>query len=127
MMSGTAHTNPQACSGQTLDNPRRGHRDVTMDDLHRRLGLVLQDDFLFADTVMVDIRYERLKASGEEVMAAAKLANADHFFRRLPQGCETVLTECGTHQDLLAQSGTCHNLYMSRFKGNAVPEVLMEG
>jgi ATP-binding cassette subfamily B protein len=183
-------------------------RNVKVDDLRRRLGLVLQDNFLFADTVMENIRYGRLEASDEEVVAAAKLANADHFIRRLPQGYETLLSErgqnlsqgqrqlmaiaravlsdpeilildeatsnvdtrtekalqealmrlmegrtsfviahrlstirdadCvmvinqgeiierGTHQDLLAKGGFYHDLYMSQFKGNAVPDMLVE-
>jgi ATP-binding cassette subfamily B protein len=76
-----------------------GHdiRDVRKADLRRRLGIVLQDNFLFADTVMENIRYGRLDATDEEVVAAAKLANADQFVRRLPQGYQTVLTERGTN------------------------------
>ena len=67
------------------------------DDLRRKLGLVLQDNFLFADTVMENIRYGRLEASDEEVIAAAQLANADLFIHRLPQGYQTVLTERGSN------------------------------
>ena len=76
-----------------------GHdvRQVKRDDLRRRLGLVLQDNFLFADTVMENIRYGRPDATDEEVMAAARLANADSFIRRLPQGYQTVLTERGSN------------------------------
>jgi len=76
-----------------------GHdiRDVRKADLRRRLGIVLQDNFLFADTVMENIRYGRLDATDEAVVAAAKLANADQFVRRLPQGYQTVLTERGTN------------------------------
>ena len=58
---------------------------------------MLQDTFLFADTVMENIRYGRLDATDEEVIAAAKLANADHFIRRLPQGYETHLSERGSN------------------------------
>lgn len=72
-------------------------RLVKKDDLRRKLGLVLQDNFLFADTVMANIRYGRLEATDEEVMAAAKLANADVFIHRLPQGYQTVLTERGAN------------------------------
>lgn len=72
-------------------------RTIKKDDLRRRLGLVLQDNFLFADTVMANIRYGRLDASDEEVIQAAKLANADHFIRRLPHGYRTVLTERGSN------------------------------
>ncbi len=76
-----------------------GHdvRDLKKDDLRRRLGLVLQDNFLFADTVMANIRYGRLEASEAQVIAAAKLANADPFIRRLPHGYETVLAERGSN------------------------------
>jgi len=64
-------------------------------DLRRQLGIVLQDMFLFSDTVMENIRYGRLDATDEEVIAAARLANADPFIRRLPQGYQTVLSERG--------------------------------
>jgi len=62
-------------------------------DLRRKLGLVLQDTFLFADTVLENIRYGRLEASDEECMRAAEMADADHFIRQLPQGYHTVLSE----------------------------------
>jgi ATP-binding cassette subfamily B multidrug efflux pump len=70
-------------------------RTVKKDDLRRRLGLVLQDNFLFADTVMANIRYGQPGASDEAVRAAARLANADLFIHRLPQGYQTLLTERG--------------------------------
>jgi ATP-binding cassette subfamily B protein len=70
-------------------------RDIKIDDLRRRLGLVLQDNFLFAVTVADNIRYGRPEATDEEVIAAARLANAHHFIRRLPQGYDTVLAERG--------------------------------
>jgi ATP-binding cassette subfamily B multidrug efflux pump len=66
---------------------------VRKGDLRRKLGLVLQDTFLFADTVMENIRYGRLDATDEEVAQAAELADADHFIRQLPQGYQTLLTE----------------------------------
>jgi ATP-binding cassette subfamily B protein len=72
-------------------------RTVKKDDLRWKLGLVLQDNFLFADTVMENIRYGRLEATDEEVIAAARLANADLFIHRLPQGYQTVLTERGSN------------------------------
>ncbi len=72
-------------------------RAVKKDDLRRKLGLVLQDNFLFAGTVMENIRYGRLEATDEEVIAAAKLANADLFIHRLPQGYQTMLTERGSN------------------------------
>ncbi|MGC9359550.1 MAG: ABC transporter ATP-binding protein [Anaerolineae bacterium] len=76
-----------------------GHdiRKVRKADLRRRLGIVLQDNFLFADTVMENIRYGRLDATDSEVIAAAKLANAHQFIHRLPDGYDTVLTERGTN------------------------------
>jgi len=72
-------------------------RDVTKASLRRQLGVVLQQTFLFAESVMENIRYGRLEATDEEVMAAAKLANADEFIRRLPQGYETELSERGSN------------------------------
>ena len=68
-------------------------RQVRKADLRHKLGLVLQDTFLFADTVMENIRYGRLDASDEEVIHAAELADADHFIRALPEGYQTQLSE----------------------------------
>ena len=184
----------------TIDG--RDIRQVQKAGLRRQLGIVLQDTFLFSETVMENIRYGRLDASDEECIAAAKLAHADQFVRRLPQGYDTGLSErgsnlsqgqrqllaiaralladpgilildeatssvdtrtevniqkallqlmegrtsfviahrlstirdadkilvindgrileWGTHDELLAQGGFYHNLYMSQFKGNAV-------
>jgi ATP-binding cassette, subfamily B, multidrug efflux pump len=72
-----------------------GHdiRDIMKSDLRRNLGMVLQDSFLFADTVMENIRYGRLNASDDEVIRAAEIADADHFIRQLPQGYQTNLSE----------------------------------
>ena len=66
-------------------------------DLRRSLGIVLQDTHLFTGTVMDNIRYGRLDATDEECIAAAKLANADGFIRRLPDGYQTVLTGDGAN------------------------------
>ena len=66
-------------------------------DLRRSLGIVLQDTHLFTGTVMENIRYGRLEATDEECIAAAKLANADSFIRRLPDGYQTVLTGDGAN------------------------------
>ncbi len=68
-------------------------RHLKMADLRRELGIVLQDTYLFADTVMENIRYGRLDATDDEVIAAAKLANADQFIHRLPEGYQTELSE----------------------------------
>ena len=64
-------------------------------DLRRSLGLVLQETHLFTTTVMENIRYGRLDATDEECIEAAKLANADHFIRQLPEGYNTMLTGDG--------------------------------
>ncbi|MDD6145573.1 MAG: ABC transporter ATP-binding protein [Oscillospiraceae bacterium] len=66
-------------------------------DLRRSLGIVLQDTNLFTGTVMENIRYGNLSASDDQVIAAAKLANADSFIRHLPQGYDTVLTGNGAN------------------------------
>ena len=66
-------------------------------DLRRSLGVVLQDVKLFTGTVMENIRYGRLDATDEECIAAAKLANADSFIRRLPEGYDTILTGNGSN------------------------------
>jgi len=75
----------------TIDG--RDIRDVSKADLRQKLGIVLQDTFLFADTVMENIRYGRLEATDEECMEAAKLADADHFIHQLPQGYQSRLSE----------------------------------
>ena len=67
------------------------------EDVRQRIGLVLQDNFLFATSILENIRYGRLEASDEEVMAAAKMANADTFIHRLPHSYQTVLTERGSN------------------------------
>ncbi len=64
-------------------------------DLRRSLGIVLQDTQLFTGTIVDNIRYGKLDATDEEVKAAAKLANADGFIRRLPEGYNTVITGNG--------------------------------
>ncbi len=66
-------------------------------DLRRSLGIVLQETHLFTGTVMDNIRYGKLDATDDEVKAAAKLANADSFIRRLPQGYNTMLTGDGAN------------------------------
>ena len=66
-------------------------------DLRRSLGMVLQDTHLFTGTVMDNIRYGKLDATNEECIKAAKLANADGFIRRLPEGYDTMLTGDGAN------------------------------
>ena len=66
-------------------------------DLRRSLGMVLQDTHLFTGTVMDNIRYGKLDATDEECIKAAKLANADGFIRRLPDGYNTLLTGDGAN------------------------------
>lgn len=70
---------------------------IKKSDLRRSLGMVLQDTHLFTGTVMENIRYGRLDATDEECIAAAKLANADGFIRRLPDGYQTILTGDGAN------------------------------
>jgi len=72
-------------------------RQVTRASLRKQMGIVLQDTFLFSGTVMDNIRYGRLNATDEEVIAAAKLANAHDFITRLPEGYQTPLTERGSN------------------------------
>jgi len=72
-------------------------RSVRKESLRRQLGIVLQQSFLFAESVRENIRYGRLDASDDEVEAAAHLANADAFIRRLPHGYDTELSERGAN------------------------------
>lgn len=79
-------------SGEILLN---GHnvRDFDRSDLREGFGMVLQDTWLYNGTILENIRYGRLAASDEDVLAAAKAAQVDHFVRTLPQGYDTVLNE----------------------------------
>jgi ATP-binding cassette subfamily B protein len=70
-------------------------RAVTAASLREQIGIVLQDSFLFSDTVANNIRFGKPEATDEEVIAAAKLARADSFIERLPEGYNTVLGERG--------------------------------
>ena len=76
-----------------------GHnvKDFTKEDLRREFGMVLQDTWLFNGTIMENIRYGRLDATDEEVMAAAKAAQVDHFIRTLPGGYQMQLNEEATN------------------------------
>ena len=71
-------------------------RDVQLPSLREQIGIVLQDTYLFSSSVMDNIRFSRPDASDEEVIAAAKLAQAHDFIERLPEGYETVLGERGS-------------------------------
>lgn len=70
-------------------------KKIKKEDLRRSLGMVLQDTNLFTGTIKDNIRYANLEASDEEVINAAKLANADHFIRNLPEGYDTVISGNG--------------------------------
>jgi ATP-binding cassette subfamily B protein len=70
-------------------------RTVQQASIREQLGIVLQDTFLFSGTVLENIRYGRLTATDDDVIAAAQLANADWFIRRLPQGYQTQVSERG--------------------------------
>jgi ATP-binding cassette subfamily B multidrug efflux pump len=72
-------------------------REVQKASLRRQMGIVLQDSFLFSETVMDNIRYGRLDATDDECIRSAKLADADHFIRQLPQGYQTRLSERGSN------------------------------
>lgn len=72
-------------------------RRIKKDELRKNMALVLQDTHLFTGTVMENIRYGRLDASDEEVIAAAKTANADYFIRRLENGYDTMLEGDGSN------------------------------
>ncbi|MBK8135807.1 MAG: ABC transporter ATP-binding protein [Chloroflexi bacterium] len=75
-----------------------GHdvRDTTLESLRSQIGIVLQDSFLFSDTVMENIRYGRVDATDEEVIAAAKMVSADTFIEKMAEGYQTVLGERGS-------------------------------
>ncbi len=75
-------------------------RDMKKDSLRSKLGIVLQDTYLFSGTVIENIRYGRLDATDEEVKAAAKLANAEQFIHRLTDGYDTLLNEEGSNLSL---------------------------
>ena len=71
-------------------------RGVTLDSLRKQIGIVLQDSYLFSESLMENIRFGRPDASDEEVMAAAKMARAHDFIERLPDGYETKVGERGS-------------------------------
>jgi ATP-binding cassette subfamily B protein len=72
-------------------------RDLPKEGLRQQLGIVLQDTYLFSATIRENIRYGRLNATDQEVLTAARLANADTFIHRMPHGYDTVLAERGSN------------------------------
>ncbi len=72
-------------------------KDINKNDLRKSLGMVLQDVNLFTGTIMENLRYGRANASDEECIKAAKLANADKFIEKLPQGYNTIITDNGNN------------------------------
>ena len=91
-------------------------------DLRRSLGIVLQDTHLFTGTVMDNIRYGRLDATDEECVAAARLAGADGFIRRLPQGYQTRISGDGAE---LSQ-GQCQLLAIARAAVADPPALILD-
>ena len=83
--------------GGSIHIDRHDIRQIQKASLRRQMGIVLQDTFLFSESVMENIRYGRIDASDEECIAAARLADADQFIRRLPQGYATPLSERGSN------------------------------
>jgi len=73
----------------------RDIRELDINSLRTRMGVVLQEPYFFADTIMTNIKYGNPSATDEEAMEAARIADADHFIRRLPEGYDTVLLERG--------------------------------
>ena len=72
-------------------------RDISKKSLRKSLGIVLQDTHLFTGTIADNIRFGKLDATREEIEKAARIANADSFIRRLPQGYDTMVTSDGAH------------------------------
>ncbi len=91
-------------------------------DLRRSLGIVLQDTHLFTGTVMENIRYGRLDATDEECIAAAKLANADGFIRRLPNGYQTMISGDGAE----ISQGQCQLLAIARAAVADPPALILD-
>ena len=74
----------------------RNIKDYKISKLREKIGIVLQDTFLFSGTIMENIRYGRLEATDEEVIAAAKMASAHRFIKHLPERYETLITSGGS-------------------------------
>lgn len=76
--------------GENIDN-------ITRKSLRKNIAMVLQDTFLFSETVMENIRYGRLDATDDDVIKAAKLANIHHFIKQMPEGYDTLLSDGGSN------------------------------
>ena len=97
-------------------------KDIKKSDLRKSLGMVLQDVNLFSGTIMDNIRYGRLDATDEEVIAAARLANADDFIETLPEGYNTVISGSGSQ---LSQ-GQCQLLAIARCAVADPPAMILD-
>ena len=84
-------------SGGSITYDGMDVRLIKKNDLRRSLGVVLQDTHLFTGTVADNIRFGKLDATQAEIEKAAKIANADSFIRRLPQGYNTMVTSDGAN------------------------------
>ena len=84
-------------TGGSIKIDGRDIRDYTRDSLRSCFGIVLQDTYLFSGTIRENIKYGKLEATDEEVEAAASVANADAFIKRLPKGYDTILSESGSN------------------------------
>lgn len=97
-------------------------REIRQSELRRSLAMVLQDTHLFTGTVRENIRYGRLDATDEEVLAAARLANADYFIRHLPQGYDTVISGDGAN----LSAGQRQLLAIARAAVNDPPVLILD-
>lgn len=84
-------------TGGQLRIDDRDIRDYQLSGLRRRIGIVLQDTFLFSGTIMENIRYGRMEAKDEDVISAAKMASAHHYIKHLPEGYHTQITSGGSN------------------------------
>ena len=100
----------------------RDVRELTQASLRAQVGVVTQDNFLFHETVMDNIRYGRLEATDEEVVAASKLAHADDFIRRLPAGYQTVIGDRGSR----LSGGQAQRLAIARALLKDAPVLLLD-
>lgn len=83
------------CQSGEIKIDGKNIQDYSLQTLRENIGIVLQEPYLFSDTIMENIRYGRLDATDEEVIEAAKIASAHHFIMQLPDGYHTVITQGG--------------------------------